>query len=36
MLYEGLKFDLRVYALVTNSNPLSIFIYREGLVRLAT
>ena len=30
ILYKGFKFDLRIYALVTNMNPLELFIYKEG------
>lgn len=36
LLLDGLKFDLRVYALITSIEPLQIFVYNEGLVRLAT
>ena len=31
-----MKFDLRVYVLITSVDPLRIFIYNDGLVRLAT
>lgn len=31
-----MKYDLRVYVLVTNYNPLKIYIYDDGLVRFAT
>ncbi len=36
LLYKGLKFDMRVYALVAGCDPLRIYIYNEGLVRFAT
>nr|KAF6508863.1 tubulin tyrosine ligase like 7 [Rousettus aegyptiacus] len=35
-LMEGYKFDLRVYILVTSCDPLKIFLYHDGLVRMGT
>lgn len=35
-LMEGFKFDLRVYILVTSCDPLKIFLYHDGLVRMGT
>jgi len=36
LLLDGYKFDLRIYVALTCINPLRIYVYEEGLVRLAT
>ena len=35
-LLDGLKFDFRIYILLAGTNPLRLYMYNEGLTRLAT
>eukprot|EP01118_Nematostelium_gracile_P014777 TRINITY_DN5835_c0_g1_i1.p1 TRINITY_DN5835_c0_g1~~TRINITY_DN5835_c0_g1_i1.p1 ORF type:complete len:261 (-),score=66.12 TRINITY_DN5835_c0_g1_i1:66-848(-) len=36
LLLSDYKFDLRLYVLITSCDPLSIYLFKDGLVRMAT
>ena len=35
-LIDGLKYDLRIYAVVVGMNPPRVYVYKDGLARFAT
>ena len=34
--YKNKKYDLRLYILITSLKPLRIYLYKDGLVRIAS
>ena len=36
LLIDGFKFDMRLYVLLYGSNPLRVFLFKDGLIRLCT
>jgi tubulin polyglutamylase TTLL5 len=36
LLVNDLKFDIRLYVVLTSLDPLRVYIYNEGLVRFAS
>jgi tubulin polyglutamylase TTLL7 len=35
-LVDGYKADMRIYVLITSCDPLRVFLYNDGLLRLST
>ena len=35
-LINGKKFDLRIYVVITSFDPLLVYVFNDGLVRICT
>lgn len=35
MLIRGVKWDMRIYVLITQMRPMKIYLYKEGIVRFS-
>lgn len=36
MLIRGVKWDMRIYVLITQMRPMKIYLYKEGIVRFSS
>jgi tubulin polyglutamylase TTLL2 len=36
LLIRGVKWDMRIYVLITQMNPMKLYLYKEGLVRFSS
>lgn len=35
MLIRGVKWDMRIYVLITQMRPMKLYLYKEGIVRFS-
>jgi len=35
MLIRGIKWDMRIYVLITQMRPMKLYLYKEGIVRFS-
>lgn len=36
MLIRGVKWDMRIYVLITQMRPMKLYLYKEGIVRFSS